>query len=85
MEKKKVIIAGPMAIAGITLILVIKLSVNCQPAGNNIIFSGVKQPVSLVVASSASKKAFNLDGDEVPISTLLEETPGLAGMLEIKS
>lgn len=75
-------ISGPMAIAGITLILVIKLSVNCQPAGNNIVFSGVKQPVSLVVKSPWANKAFNLDGDEVPISTLIEETPGLASMLE---
>jgi hypothetical protein len=81
MEKKKVMISGPMVIAGITLILVIKLSVNCQPAGNNIVFSGVKQPVSLVVKSPWINKAFNLDGDEVPISTLIEETPGLASML----
>jgi hypothetical protein len=81
MEKKKVMISGPMAIAGITLILVIKLSVNCQPAGNNIVFSGVKQPVSLVVKSPWINKAFNLDGGEVPISTLIEETPGLASML----
>jgi hypothetical protein len=85
MEKKKVIIAGPIAIAGITLILVVKLSVNCQPAGNNMVFSGVKQPVGLVVKSPWTNKAFDLDGDEVPISTLLEETPGLASMLEIKS
>jgi hypothetical protein len=82
MEKKKVMISGPMAIAGITLILVIKLTVNCQPAGNNIVFSGVKQPVSLVVKSPWTNKAFNLDGDEIPISTLIEEAPGLASMLE---
>jgi hypothetical protein len=82
MEKKKVMISGPMAIAGITLILVIKLSVNCQPAGNNIVFSGVKQPVSLVVKSPWTNKAFNLDGKEVPLSKILEETPGLAGILE---
>jgi hypothetical protein len=83
MEKEKLIIAGPMAIAGITLILVIKLSVNCQPAGNNIVFSGVKQPVSLVVKSPWNNKAFDLEGNEVPMSTLLREAPGLAGMLEI--
>jgi hypothetical protein len=82
MEKKKVTIAGPMVIAGITLILVIKLSINSQPAGNSLVFSGVKQPVSLVVASPASKKALALDGGEIPINKLLREASGLADMLE---
>ncbi|MGD0352593.1 MAG: hypothetical protein ABSB38_03765 [Dehalococcoidia bacterium] len=82
MEKKKVIIAGPMAIAEITLILVIKLSLNCQPAGSSIFFSGIKQPVNVVVASPSTKKAFDVNGDEIPIGLLLQEVPDLAGMLE---
>jgi hypothetical protein len=82
MEKKKVIIAGPMAIAGITLILVIKLSLNCQPAGSSIFFSGIKQPINVVVASPPTKKAFDVNGDEIPIGLLLQEVPDLAGMLE---
>jgi hypothetical protein len=82
MEKKKVVIAVPMAIAGITLILVIKLSLNCQGAGSNIFFSGSKQPINVVVASPSTKKAFDIDGDEIPIDPLLQEVPDLAGMLE---
>jgi hypothetical protein len=82
MEKKKVIIAGPMAIAGITLILVIKLSLNCQPAGSSIFFSGTKQAINVVVASPSTKKAFDVNGDEIPIGPLLQEVPDLAGMLE---
>jgi pyruvate/2-oxoglutarate dehydrogenase complex dihydrolipoamide acyltransferase (E2) component len=82
MEKKKITISSPMAIAGITLILVIKLSLNCQGAGSNIFFSGLKQPVNVVVASPSTKKAFNIDGDEIPIDPLLQEVPDLAGMLE---
>ena len=82
MEKKKTIIAGPMALAGITLILIMKLSVNCQPVGNNIFFSGTKQPISLVVSSPSARKAFHIEGDEVPVSTLLQETPGLSDVLE---
>ena len=76
------IIAGPMAIAEITLILVIKLSLNCQPAGSSIFFSGIKQPVNVVVASPSTKKAFDVNGDEIPIGLLLQEVPDLAGMLE---
>jgi len=82
MEKKKVIVAGPMAIAGITLILVVKLSMNCQLAGGNIFFSGLKQPVGLVVTSPSAKKAFDINGEEVPVSTLVHQTPGLRSVLE---
>ena len=80
--EKKITISSPVAIAGVTLILVIKVSVNCQGAGSNIFFSGVKQPVNVVVASPSTKKAFNIDGDEIPIGPLLQEVPDLAGMLE---
>lgn len=76
------VIAGPMAIAGITLILVIKLSLNCQPGGSNIFFSGIKQPVNVVVASPLAKKAFDIEGAEIPIGQLLKEVPDLAGILE---
>jgi uncharacterized spore protein YtfJ len=83
MEKKKVIISNPIAAAGITLILVIKLSVSCQPAGSSIVFSGVKQPISLVVTSASDKKAFDIEGREFPIDKLVQETPELARVLEI--
>jgi hypothetical protein len=82
MEKKKITICSPMAIAGITLILVIKLSLNCQGAGSSIFFSGIKQPINVVVASPSTKKAFDVKGDEIPIGLLLQEVPDLAGMLE---
>lgn len=76
------VIAGPMAITGITLILVIKLSLNCQPGGSSIFFSGNKQPINVVVASPSTKKAFDIEGDEIPIDPLLQEVPDLAVMLE---
>jgi pyruvate/2-oxoglutarate dehydrogenase complex dihydrolipoamide acyltransferase (E2) component len=82
MEREKITISSPVAIAGTTFILVIKLSLKCQGAGSNIFFSGIKQPVNVVVASPSTKKAFNIDGDEIPIDPLLQEVPDLAGMLE---
>jgi hypothetical protein len=81
MEKKKITIAGPIAVAGITLILVVKLSSNCQPAGSSLFFSGVKQPISLVVTSPSTKRAFDIKGDEIPIDPLLREVPDLVGLL----
>jgi len=82
MESKRVTIGSPVTIAGITLILVTRLSLNCQPSGSSIFFSGLKQPVSLVVASPSTKKAFEITGKEIPLDQLIQEVPGLAGMLE---
>jgi hypothetical protein len=82
MEKKRVIIGSPVAIAGITLILVTKLSLSCQPSGSSIFFFGLKQPVSLVMASPSTKKAFDITGKEIPLDQLILEAPGLAGILE---
>jgi hypothetical protein len=82
MEKKRVTIGSPVAIAGITLILITKLSLSCQPGGSSIFFFGLKQPVSLVVASPSTKKAFDITGKEIPLDQLTQEVPGLAGTLE---
>jgi hypothetical protein len=82
MEKKSVTISSPVAIAGTTLILITKLSFKCQPGGGSIFFSGIKQPVGIVVASPSTKKAFEITGKEIPLNQLIQETPGLAGILE---
>ncbi len=82
MEKKRVIIGGPIAIAGMTLILVTRLSFSCQPSGGGIFFSGTKQPVKVVVASPSAKQAFKVGGGEIPLDKLLQEVPGLAEVLE---
>ena len=82
MKKKRVIIGSPIAIAGITLILVTKLSVSCEPNGSSIFFFGIKEPVSLVVSSPSAKKAFEITGREIPLDQLIQNAPGLAGMLE---
>ena len=82
MKKKRVIIGSPIAIAGITLILVTKLSFSCQPNGSSIFFFGLKEPVSFVVASPSAKKAFEITGKEIPLDQLIQNAPGLASMLE---
>ena len=82
MEKKRVIISSPVAIAGTTLIPVVKSSLKCQSSGSAIFFSGVKQPVSIVVASPSAKKAFEITGKEIPLDQLIQEVPGLVRMLE---
>ena len=82
MEKGKVIIGSPIVIAETTLIPVVKSSLNCQSSGNIIFFSGVKQPVSIVVASPSAKKAFEVTGKEIPLDQLIQEIPDLIQVLE---
>ncbi len=83
MEKKRVILSSPVTIDGTTLIPVIKSSLNCQSSGNTILFSGVKQPVSVVVASPSAKKAFDVNGQEIPLDQLIKEVPDLVRMLDM--
>jgi hypothetical protein len=82
MKKKKVTISSPVAIAGVTVILVVELSLNCQPSGSGIFFSGIKQPVRVVVASPSTKKAFDITGEEISLGELMQEAPSLAEVLE---
>ena len=82
MEKKRVILSSPVAIDGTTLIPVIKSSLNCQSSGSTILFSGVKEPVSVVVASPSAKKAFDVNGQEIPLDQLIKELPNLVRMLD---
>jgi len=82
MEKKKVTISSPVAIAGVTVVLVVELSLNCQPSGSGIFFSGVKQPSKVAVASPSTKKAFDITGKEISLGQLMREAPGLAEILE---
>jgi hypothetical protein len=60
MERKEVAIENPVAVAGVTLIPVTRVSLNCQRGGYGISFFGVKQPISVVVASPSAKRAFRI-------------------------
>ena len=75
------IISGPLAIAGITLTLLVKVSAHSQPIGANIWFSGLKQPINVVVSTPSILKAFDIEGKEIPVRSLLKETPDLANLL----
>jgi hypothetical protein len=82
MEKKR-LAGNPITIAGITLILVTRSSINCQPSGSNIFFFGLKQPVNIVVASQSAKRAFDINGREIPLDKLIQEVPSLDEVLKI--
>ncbi len=82
MEKKEIRIEAPFAVAGVTLVTIVKTSLNCWHVRGLLSFFGVKQPVSVVVVSSQVKRAFRINGEEVSLDQLIQEFPGIEEALE---
>ena len=82
MEKKEVAVESPVVVSGLTLVPVVEVSVNCAHTGKVTSFSGVKQPVAVVVVLPSSKVAFRISGEEVSIEQLTQEAPALEEALE---
>ena len=82
MEKKEVEIGNPVKVAGITLIPVIKVSLNYWRRNDSPSFFGAKQPIGLVVVSQSTKRAFRITGEEVPLGQFIQEVPGIKEALK---
>ena len=81
MEKKEIEIGNPVAVAGVTLIPITKLSLNYWHSNVGASFFGIKQPVSVVVVSPPEKRAFRITGEEVPLDQVIQEVPALQDIL----
>ena len=73
MEKKEVTINNPTAIAGLTIIPVVHVSLHYWLHNGGGSFFGIKEPVAVIVVSPTAKRAFRLTGEEVSIEQLTEE------------
>ena len=82
MEKEEIIIEAPFAAAGVTLIPIVKTSLNCWQRKDYHSFFVTKQPVSLVVVSPQARRAFRITGEEISLDQLAKEAPGITEMLE---
>ncbi len=82
MEKEEIRIEAPFAVAGVTLVPIVKTSVNYWHSKGRLSFFGTKQPVSIVVISPQAKKAFHINGEEIPLDQLINEVPGIKEVLE---
>ena len=81
MENKEIIIERPVVIAGVTIIPVTKVLMNCYSDGR-ISFFGFKQPITVVLASPSMKRAFRITGEEVVLEQLIQEVPDIAEVLK---
>ena len=81
MEKKEVEISSPVAVRGVILIPVTKVSLNSWHSKRGVSFFGIKQPVSIVVVSPSEKRAFRITGEEVPLDQLIKEVPAIKELI----
>ena len=82
MEDQEVGIDNPVEVAGVTLIPVVKVSLNYWHANGGISFLGVKQAVAVVVVHLTAKRAFRITGEEVSLDQLMQEFPSTKEILE---
>ena len=82
MEKEEIRIEAPVTVAGVTLVPIVKTSLNCWHSKGRFSFFGNKQPVSLVVVSPQTRRAFRINGEEVSLDQLAKEAPGITDVLE---
>jgi uncharacterized spore protein YtfJ len=80
-EKEEIVIETPVSIGDTTLIPVARVFTKGW-SRKGVSFLGYKSPVAVVVVSPAGKRALSPSGEEIPLESLIEETPGLAEVLE---
>ena len=81
MEQEEIKIEAPFAVAGVTLVPIVKTSLNYWQSKRCLSFFGTKQPVSLIVISPQAKKAFHINGEETSVEQLTKEVPGIKEIL----
>jgi len=82
MEKEEISIESPATVAGVTLVPIVKASLGRWQSKTRFSFLGFKQPIGVVVVSPQARRAFRMDGAEVPLDELTREVPGLEEILE---
>ena len=85
MEKKQVVIDSPIAVAGLTIIPVVHVSLNYFLHNDGGSVLGVKQPVAIMVVSPTEKRAFRITGEEVSIDQLVQEATDIKETESTKS
>lgn len=74
--EKKVKAEEIVSVSGITVATVVEVRLHCRSMNGCLFFSAVKQPLAVVLVSGETKKAFDLEGKEVP----LDKVAGIPGL-----
>ena len=82
MEKKEVIISDPVTVMGLTLIPVVQVALNYWYDKGGISFSGIKQPVAVVIVSPSAKRIIKISGEDITVDDFIGEVPDIKEALE---
>ena len=82
METKKVTICDPVSVMGWTFIPIVEASLHHWSHNRNCAFSGIYQPIAVLMVSPSGKKVIRIDGEEVPIYQFLQEFPEIKESVE---
>ncbi len=81
MEKKEITFTNLVTVAGLSLITVSRVKIECLHSKRGIAFWGSKQPDSIIITTPSAKRAFRITGEEVSLDQLVREIPDLAATL----
>jgi hypothetical protein len=84
MEKTKIEIESSLAINGVSLIAVTRVSLNHGCVNGVVSFSGIRRPIAIVAILPSVKKAFRITGEEIPLDQLVQEVPSVKEALEAR-
>ncbi len=82
MEKKEVTLVTPTTIGSITVIPLVKLTVNGWEGKYGLGLYGSIQPEIIVINTPSDKKALRITGEEVPLDQMVEEFPDVVPFME---
>lgn len=81
MEKATVVIENPVALAGLTLVPVVRVVTHYWQAKGGRSWLSVKQPVAVILVSPAARRVLRVTGEEISVDELIREAPDIKEML----
>ncbi|MFC1919382.1 hypothetical protein ACFLWX_01150 [Chloroflexota bacterium] len=75
--KEKIVVENPLKVAGLSIIPVVRISVNCACLNKGISLFGKKEPAAIIIKYSEVKRAFRPTGEEILLEDFRQEFPGI--------
>ena len=81
MEKKEIVIEGPLKVGNVTVIAVAETLLNCGSGSSGAVFSAAKKPRYIILVSGSEQRAFDPDGQEVSLDRVIAFAPAVEPIL----
>lgn len=82
MEKKEIIIEGPLKAGKVAVITVAETLLQYEDNNQGAIFFGARKPLCVVIISGAEQRAFSVDGGKMSMKEVIALAPGIERVLQ---